>query len=154
MELLAIVIPLWIVMGFLGAFVAAQKRRAVAEGFMMGLLFGPLGVLVEALLPNESDQGTAATGGTNRAFRRKLGLDDRGKIAYLATRYRELLDESEPSWQSQTYHRKKTLLRRFDRQLMKELKLNATQFAELSIEAKRTILNPETPSSTAHESTE
>ena len=120
----------------------------------MGLVFGPFGVLVEALLPNESDQGTAPAGGTNRPFRRRLGLDERGRIAYLATRYRELLDELEPSWQSQTYHRKKILMQRFDRQLMKELKLNATQFAELSIEAKRTILNPETPSSTAHESTE
>jgi hypothetical protein len=153
MELLAIVIPLWIVMGFLGGFVAVQKNRAIAEGFLMGLLFGPFGVLVEALLQNESDQGTTPAGATSRPFRRRLGLDDRGKIAYLATRYRELLDELEPGWQGQTYHRKKILMQRFDRQLMKELKLNATQFDALSVEAKRPILNPDTPSSAAHEST-
>jgi hypothetical protein len=100
------------------------------------------------LLPNESDQGTAPAGGTNRPFRRRLGLDDRGRIAYLATRYRELLDELEPSWQSRAYHRKKILMQRFDRQLMKELKLNATQFGALSIEAKRTILSSDTQAAT------
>ena len=88
------------------------------------------------------DQGTTPAGGTNRPFHRRLGLDDRGKIAYLATRYRELLDESEPNWQSHPYHRKKILMQRFDRQLMKELKLTPTQFDDLSIEAKRTMLNP------------
>jgi hypothetical protein len=154
MDFLAIVIPLWIVMGFLGGFVAVQKHRAIAEGFAMGLVFGPFGVLIEALLPNQSDQGTTAAGGTNRPFRRRLGLDDRGKIAYLAARYRELLDELEPDWQSQPYHRKKILMHQFDRRLMKELKLNASQFDDLSIEAKRTILNPDTLSSAGHESTE
>jgi hypothetical protein len=154
MEFLAIVIPLWIVMSFLGGFVAVQKHRAIAEGFVMGLLFGPFGVLVEALLPNESDQGTNPAGGISRPFRRRIGLDDRGRIAYLATRYRELLDESDPTWPSQSYHMKKILMKRFDRMLMNELKLTRSQFDDLSVEAKRTILNPDAPSSAAHESTE
>jgi hypothetical protein len=40
-----------IVMGSFGAWVAIQKRREPSEGFVLGLLFGPLGVLVEAMLP-------------------------------------------------------------------------------------------------------
>lgn len=36
--------------GGLGSYVAAEKRRAPSEGFVIGLLFGPLGVLVLALL--------------------------------------------------------------------------------------------------------
>ena len=51
MEWLILVIVLAAVFGALGAFVAVQKRRDVAEGLIMGFSFGPLGVLVEALLP-------------------------------------------------------------------------------------------------------
>ena len=124
MDFLVILIPIWIVMGAFGAWVAMAKNRSPIEGLMLGLLFGPFGVLITALLPNESDQGTtpASTGRIDH-FTGDFGLDDRGKIAYLATRYRELLDELEPNWQSHPYHRKKILMQRFDRQLMKELKL-------------------------------
>lgn len=40
------------VLSVLGAWVAAEKERAPGEGAVLGLLFGPLGVLIEALLPN------------------------------------------------------------------------------------------------------
>lgn len=36
----------------LGWWIAIQKGRSEAEGAALGLLFGPLGCLVEALLPN------------------------------------------------------------------------------------------------------
>jgi hypothetical protein len=35
----------------LSAWIAGQKNRSGGEGFNLGALFGPLGVLVEALLP-------------------------------------------------------------------------------------------------------
>jgi hypothetical protein len=35
----------------LGAYIASQKGRSVMEGFAMGLVFGPLGVIVAVLLP-------------------------------------------------------------------------------------------------------
>jgi hypothetical protein len=35
----------------LGYYVADQKGRSPAEGLLLGLLFGPLGCLIEALLP-------------------------------------------------------------------------------------------------------
>ncbi len=40
-----------VVFGFLGMWIALQKRREQQEGFILGLLFGPLGVLIEAVLP-------------------------------------------------------------------------------------------------------
>lgn len=42
--------------GALGSWVASQKRRSALEGAILGLLFGPLGVLVEALLPQGEHQ--------------------------------------------------------------------------------------------------
>lgn len=35
----------------LGAWIADQKHRDQAEGLLLGLLFGPLGCLIEAMLP-------------------------------------------------------------------------------------------------------
>ena len=37
-----------------GGYVANQKGRDVGEGIMLGLLFGPLGVVVVALLPSKA----------------------------------------------------------------------------------------------------
>ncbi len=45
------VVVVWLVMGIFGAWIASQKNRSIREGFWLGLLFGPLGVVVEALLP-------------------------------------------------------------------------------------------------------
>jgi hypothetical protein len=39
--------------GLLSAWVASQKNRDSSEGFLLGALFGPLGVLVEGLLPTQ-----------------------------------------------------------------------------------------------------
>ena len=41
----------WISAPFLGMYVSLRKRLSSREGFVLGLLFGPLGVLVAALLP-------------------------------------------------------------------------------------------------------
>jgi hypothetical protein len=39
------------IFAFFGRWVAYQCGRESIEGFVLGLLFGPLGVIVEALLP-------------------------------------------------------------------------------------------------------
>ncbi len=56
---LAILILLAFPLGFgwFGSWVAGQKKRRKREGFILGLLFGPLGVLVEVLLPAAEDGG-------------------------------------------------------------------------------------------------
>ncbi|MGO8898678.1 MAG: hypothetical protein ACLQU5_10060 [Isosphaeraceae bacterium] len=68
-------------------------------------------------------------------------IDDRGQIAYLENRYRDILEEVAPDWRKTSYHRRKAILRNYDKKLMKEIKLTPTQFDELSVEALRPILN-------------
>src|SRR3974377_1465552 len=51
MELL-IAIGVWcLVFGGLGGWIADQKSRDAGEGACLGFVFGPLGVLIEGLLP-------------------------------------------------------------------------------------------------------
>jgi hypothetical protein len=52
-SILVVLAIVWCITGGLGAWVATQKYRDVGEGFILGLLFGPLGVIVEALLPTK-----------------------------------------------------------------------------------------------------
>jgi hypothetical protein len=42
-----------LIFGFLGRWIAGEKHREPSEGFLLGFLFGPLGVLIEALLPTK-----------------------------------------------------------------------------------------------------
>ena len=51
-EWLFVLILAWVLLGGLAAWIAGQKNRPRMEGFLLGSLFGPLGVLVEALLPS------------------------------------------------------------------------------------------------------
>jgi len=51
MDIMWIGLAAMVACAVLGAWVAAQKARGAAEGFLLGLLFGPFGVLIEALLP-------------------------------------------------------------------------------------------------------
>lgn len=45
-------IVFWIALGFLAIWISTQKGRSAGEGFLLGFLFGPLGVIVEVLLPS------------------------------------------------------------------------------------------------------
>lgn len=42
-----------VVTGFLGRYVAKEKGREAAEGFILGFLFSLIGVIVEAVLPSK-----------------------------------------------------------------------------------------------------
>jgi hypothetical protein len=50
--IIAVIIVDAAIMCGLGAWVASVKGRDSGEGLLLGLLFGPFGVLIEALLPN------------------------------------------------------------------------------------------------------
>jgi hypothetical protein len=123
MELLVVLVPIWGVMAVFGAWVAMQKQRTPVEGFLLGILFGPIAALIAALLP------------------RRRSLDERGQIAYLETRYRELLYEADLNWRRLSYHRRQALMIMFYQRLMEELKPTPSQFDDLSVEAKRSILD-------------
>ncbi len=45
-----------VVFGGFGAWIAGQKNRDANEGAVLGGLFGPIGVIVEALLPTRSTE--------------------------------------------------------------------------------------------------
>ena len=135
MEIVACAAILLIVMSAFGLWIAIQKRRSPAEGCILGLLFGPLGVLVEALLPSQpGHSGNDATGARARS------LDDRGRIAYIENRYRDVLEENDPDWMRLPYRRKRGIVKSVDKQLMRELRFTATQFADYSAQAKRNVL--------------
>ncbi len=44
---------LWVASIFGGHYVAAAKRRSTMEGIIFGAVFGPLGMLVAACLPDD-----------------------------------------------------------------------------------------------------
>jgi hypothetical protein len=52
MEYLVVIGVVWLIFAGLGSWIASQKRRDGGEGFLLGLLFGPFGCLIEAVLPN------------------------------------------------------------------------------------------------------
>jgi hypothetical protein len=66
MELLIILLMVWAAFGGLGYYVAAQKGRPEAEGLLLGFLFGPLGVLLVALLPSKSTRRHGRAGRRDR----------------------------------------------------------------------------------------
>lgn len=47
------VLVLWVIFALVGAVVAKNKNRNTGEGCALGCLLGPIGVLIEALLPSE-----------------------------------------------------------------------------------------------------
>jgi hypothetical protein len=55
---LLLVVGVVFVFGALGSWIAMQKNRDNSEGFALGCIFGPLGVLIEALLPTLSDHSS------------------------------------------------------------------------------------------------
>jgi hypothetical protein len=65
-----------------GAYVATQKRRPAAEGFLFGLILGPVGVLVVACLPQgdrvpprPGPTPAAARGAARASTSPRVGLD-------------------------------------------------------------------------------
>lgn len=42
-----------IVFGWLGGWVASQTGRSTTEAWLLGVLFGPLGILIALLLPRD-----------------------------------------------------------------------------------------------------
>lgn len=58
MELVVIFVLVWVVCAILAAVFSQQRNRSAAAGFVVGLLFGPLGVLL-AMTQRRYDQEAA-----------------------------------------------------------------------------------------------
>lgn len=52
MNLIWYLLPMGVISGFLGVYVANQKNRNSTEGFVLGFLFSLVGVIILALLPS------------------------------------------------------------------------------------------------------
>jgi hypothetical protein len=50
----------WVICVFIAGFIAGAKGRSTLEAVALALLLGPIGLLIEALLPNRSSKGTPA----------------------------------------------------------------------------------------------
>jgi hypothetical protein len=135
-----IIIVLWVVMSAFGFWVASQKNRNPVEGLLLGLLFGPFGVLIEALLPTNPSQGKPSQGKQSPVAGQERSLDERGHIAFIANRYLDVLEQTDPQWRRLPYHRRRAIVKSIDKQLMKELNFNATHFGDLAADAKRNVL--------------
>lgn len=46
------------IFGFVGIWIATQKNRDSGEGFFLGFLLGPIGLLIEAMLPTKAKGGS------------------------------------------------------------------------------------------------
>jgi hypothetical protein len=51
MAFLLTLLAVFVAFGFLGSYLAGQKHRSPAEGFLLGFALGPIGLLLEVLLP-------------------------------------------------------------------------------------------------------
>jgi hypothetical protein len=83
--LIAILFIVGVVFGLFGGWTASQKNRDAGEGAVLGFLFGPFGVLVEALLPTK-EPGPEPPSAMARGFREKM--TDQGRVV------RNLQDEA------------------------------------------------------------
>lgn len=57
------IVAIWFVCAIVGAMIDAGKKNSVYGGFLVGLLFGPLGVIVAACWPSQKVEVPAAEGG-------------------------------------------------------------------------------------------
>lgn len=55
-----------LIFGGLGLYIAGEKGRSGAEGFALGCLFGPVGAIIEALLPTLKRIQTTRSQGVDR----------------------------------------------------------------------------------------
>lgn len=60
MEVLVVVGCVCLVFGLFGSWISGQKGREPVEGLSLGVLFGPFGCLIEAILPSISQEDLAA----------------------------------------------------------------------------------------------
>jgi uncharacterized membrane protein YeaQ/YmgE (transglycosylase-associated protein family) len=135
------IIVTWIIFGLIfgafGAWVAAQRGRGGGEGLILGFLFGPLGVLVEALLPQGAPRPAAANGAAI-----PTGVDA-GTVAVVVAEFEKALDAEDPNWRRLPYHRKRSLLGAAERRVASALvgrKMRRTQAEEIITAARRLLL--------------
>jgi hypothetical protein len=101
MEFLFIIVVIAIVFALFGSWVAGQKNRDQGEGATLGCIFGPFGVLIEALLPTlqppapPTEAELTAQRERERQRREKLEAEARAFQQWREARERELAEQRE-----------------------------------------------------------
>jgi hypothetical protein len=102
------------------------RSRSALEGFALGFLFGPFGVLAEVFLPMRAQ----LPGGLTPSSPRWSMLDEPGVVEMIADRFRMALEEADPNWKLLPYRQKCALLKPVEKSLMEELDLSYARFAD------------------------
>ncbi len=131
--MLWVIVAAFIVFGFFGAWVASQKHRGICEGFTLGLVFGPLGVIVEAVLPNMDKKPLARVAPS-------LFHGDEEAVEYILDRYRAQLAATASNWRAMPFHRKRSICTNLDREIAKSLELTRSEYMDCAAEARRRLL--------------
>ena len=97
MDAAAWLVTFWILMAGLGWYVSEQKRRPGGEGFALGLLFGPFGVLVAALLPTVPEAKAPARKPRRPAYEPDDDGDDDEAAEAMALEYLGAMEPPKPA---------------------------------------------------------
>ena len=123
------------IFGGLTAWIAAQKSRSALEGFALGFLFGPFGVLVEVFLPMRAQlPGGSIPGPPGWSMHSEAGV-----VEMIADRFRMALEVADPNWKLLPYRQSCALLKPVEKTLMEELDLSYARFADYASEARRML---------------
>ena len=123
------------IFGGVTAWIAAQKSRSALEGFALGFLFGPFGVLVEVFLPMKAQ----LPGGSTPSSPRWSMLNEPWVVGMIADRFQMALEEADPNWKLLPYRQRSALLKPVEKSLMEELDLSYGRFADYASEARRML---------------
>lgn len=55
---LLILAAVWAIFGFVGAYIAQEKGRGQSEGALLGVLLGPIGLVIAVLMPTGTGAGS------------------------------------------------------------------------------------------------
>lgn len=116
-----------------GAWIAGQKNRDPIEGAILGGVFGPFGVLIEALLPTKALTAANRPEGSGTADRLEA-------LELVAATFRAALDQADPKWDRLPYPRQRQILERVEKPLRQRLKLSPTAWGDVAAEARRMVL--------------
>jgi hypothetical protein len=117
-----------------GAWIATQKSRDAVEGFLLGLLLGPIGVLIAVLLPSNAPLPGSTTG-----FLLRGSIDEMEVVMMIADRFRKALEEADPNWKHLAAGQIRILLKPVEEMLADELEVSHSRFADYAAEARRML---------------
>jgi hypothetical protein len=129
-----IIVAIACAFGASGAWIATQKSRDALEGFLLGLLLGPVGVLIEVFLPMNARLPGSTAGSLMRG-----SIDEMEVVTMIADRFRIALEDADPNWKRLPSGQIRALLKPVEETLTDELEISHSRFADYAAEARRML---------------